>query len=137
MARNTSFYYAFLALPKERRHAIVTLWDFCRAADDAVDLATTEEQASAELVKWRREIDACFSDRSPATTIGQHLAGVIKTFNLPRQPFDDLLDGIGMDLTLKRYETFTDLYRYCLRVASAVGEGSMAIALVQQYLQRT
>lgn len=121
MARNTSFYYAFLALPKERRAAITTLWDFCRAADDAVDLAVTEEEASAELVKWRKEIEACFGGQSPATDIGQHLVDVIRRFNLPRQPFDDLLDGIGMDLTQNRYETFNDLYRYCLRVASAVG----------------
>jgi phytoene synthase len=127
VARNTSFYYAFLALPKERRRAIVTLWDFCRAADDAVDLAATEAEASAELVKWRKEIDACYGDRWPATAIGQHLADVIRRFNLPRQPFEDLLDGIGMDLTQNRYETFTDLYRYCLRVASAVGLLSVEI----------
>lgn len=127
MARNTSFYYAFLALPKERRQAITTLWDFCRAADDGVDLAVTEEEASAELVKWRKEIDACFGERSPTTDIGQHLVDVIRRFNLPRQPFDDLLDGIGMDLTQNRYETFNDLYRYCLRVASAVGLLSVEI----------
>ena len=127
MARNTSFYYAFLVLPKERREAIVTLWDFCRVADDAVDLAATEQEASAALVKWRKEIDACYGERPPATAIGQHLSDVIRRFNLPRQPFDDLLDGIGMDLTQNRYETFNDLYRYCLRVASAVGLLSVEI----------
>jgi phytoene synthase len=52
---------------------------------------------------------------------------VIRKFSLPRQPFEDLLDGIGMDLTHKRYETFTDLYCYCLRVASAVGLLSVEI----------
>jgi phytoene synthase len=127
MARNTSFYYAFLALPRERRDAIVTLWDFCRAADDAVDLAAKEEDASAELAKWRAEIDAVYSDRYPATAICQRLGDVVRRFNLPRQPFEDLLDGIGMDLTQNRYETFTDLYRYCLRVASAVGLLSVEI----------
>lgn len=127
MARNTSFYYAFLVLPRERREAIVTLWDFCRAADDAVDLAAKEEEASSELAKWRGEIDACYTGSRPATAIGRRLNGVIRAFNLPRQPFDDLLDGIGMDLTNNRYETFTDLYRYCLRVASAVGLLSVEI----------
>lgn len=127
MARNTNFYYAFLALPRERRDAIVTLWDFCRVADDAVDLASKEEEASAELAKWRAEIDACYTGRRPETEIGRKLGDVIRKFNLPRQPFDDLLDGIGMDLTNNRYETFTDLYRYCLRVASAVGLLSVEI----------
>ena len=37
MARKTSFYYAFLVLPAEQRRAIIAVWDFCRAVDDAVD----------------------------------------------------------------------------------------------------
>jgi phytoene synthase len=127
MARNTSFYYAFLALPRERREAIVILWDFCRVADDAVDLAVDEQEASAQLARWRGEVAAAYAGRVPSTAIGQRLAGVIRKFNLPRQPFEDLLDGIAMDLTQKRYETFTDLYRYCLRVASAVGLLSVEI----------
>lgn len=127
MARNTSFYYAFLALPRERREAILVLWDFCRAADDAVDLAADEKEAGAELARWRGEVAAAYAGQSPSTSTGQRLAGVIRTFNLPRQPFEDLLDGIAMDLTQKRYETFTDLYRYCLRVASAVGLLSVEI----------
>ena len=127
MARNTSFYYAFLALPRERREAILVLWDFCRVADDAVDLAADERQASVELARWRGELAKAYSGEHPSTQIGERLARVIRKFNLPRQPFEDLLDGIAMDLTQKRYETFTDLYRYCLRVASAVGLLSVEI----------
>src|SRR4029077_13749020 len=37
MARKTSFYYAFLVLPAEQRRAIIAVWDFSRAVDDAVD----------------------------------------------------------------------------------------------------
>ena len=37
MARKTSFYYSFLVLPAEQRRAIIAVWDFCRAVDDAVD----------------------------------------------------------------------------------------------------
>lgn len=127
MARNTSFYYAFLALPRERREAILILWDFCRVADDAVDLAADERDATEELARWRGEVAAAYAGETPSTPIGQRLAGVIRKFNLPRQPFEDLLDGIAMDLTQKRYATFTDLYRYCLRVASAVGLLSVEI----------
>ena len=32
----SSFYYAFLTLPRERREAIVTVYAFCHAVDDAV-----------------------------------------------------------------------------------------------------
>jgi 15-cis-phytoene synthase len=129
VARNTNFYYAFLALSKPRRDAIIALWDFCRAADDAVDLAPDERTGAAELERWRHEVAACFgeTDLGPQTDVGRRLADIVRVFNLPRQPFQDLLDGIGMDLTQKRYETFTDLYRYCLRVASAVGLLSVEI----------
>ncbi|HEU4787789.1 MAG TPA: presqualene diphosphate synthase HpnD [Gemmatimonadaceae bacterium] len=127
MARNTSFYFAFLSLPRERRDAIITLWDFCRAADDAVDLATDPEQARRELETWRREVAACFEERAPATVVGRALALVVRQFNLPRPPFEDLLDGVAMDLTQQRYEAFNDLYQYCLRVASAVGLLSVEI----------
>ena len=42
-------------------------------------------------------------------------------FNLPRPAFDALIEGVEMDVGDRRYETFADLYRYCIRVASAVG----------------
>jgi phytoene synthase len=127
VARDTSFYYAFLALPRDRRDGIVTLWDFCRAADDAVDDELSQERAAAGLALWRSELSACYDGGAPATELGRRLQAVVRRFELPRQPFEDLLDGMAMDLTQKRYETFNDLYRYCLRVASAVGLLSVEI----------
>jgi phytoene synthase len=137
VARDTSFYYSFLVLPAEKRRAIVAVWDFCRAVDDEVDEAG---EASASLHRWRQELDACYATdstdhgatdftdstdgkakRGPWTPQGRALRPFIERFNLPRGAFDDLIDGVEMDLTQKRYQTFADLHRYCLRVASAVG----------------
>ena len=42
MSRDTSFYYSFLVLPPSKRKAIIAVWDFCRAVDDAVDEAVPE-----------------------------------------------------------------------------------------------
>jgi phytoene synthase len=135
MARDTSFYYAFLMLPPAKRNAIVAVWDFCRAVDDAVDEAVpagawplsaeARAQAEQELVGWREEVARCF-DRSagapvPATRQGRALRPLIGTFGLPRAPFEDLIDGVAMDLARDRYETIDDLLEYCRRVASAVG----------------
>ena len=41
--------------------------------------------------------------------------------DLPRQAFEDVIDGVAMDLDTTRYDTFDDLFEYCRRVASAVG----------------
>jgi 15-cis-phytoene synthase len=128
MARKTSFYYSFLVLPPEQRQAIVAVWDFCRAVDDAVDEVEVGAEAAARVATgpegvrfWRAELARAFDGTPPATPQGQRLQPFIKAFDLPRQAFDDVVDGVAMDLDTTRYNTFTDLYEYCRRVASAVG----------------
>lgn len=120
MGRDTSFYYSFLVLPAEKRRAIVAVWDFCRAVDDAVDEApagTSEAQVRA----WREELARCFDAGEPVTPQGRALQPLIPAFNLPRSAFEALIEGVEMDLHNSRYATFDDLYQYCIRVASAVG----------------
>jgi 15-cis-phytoene synthase len=125
MARKTSFYYSFLVLPSEQRRAIIAVWDFCRAVDDAVD----EEPSVAEglptgrpaVAFWREEIARVFGGELPRTGQGQRLQPFVTAFDLPRQAFDDVIDGVAMDLDTSRYQTFEDLFEYCRRVASAVG----------------
>jgi phytoene synthase len=120
MARNTSFYYSFLVLPAAQRRAIIAVWDFCRAVDDAVDEAEGEEGREA-LAFWRGELARCYDGGRPETPEGRALQPVIRAFNLPRQPFEDVIDGVAMDLDRTRYQTFAELSEYCRRVASAVG----------------
>lgn len=120
MARDTSFYYSFLVLPARKRQAIVAVWDFCRAVDDAVDEAPAERSAS-EVRHWREEVARCFDGGVPATAQGRALQPLIPAFDLPRSAFEALVEGVEMDLHGRRYRTFEDLYEYCIRVASAVG----------------
>jgi len=126
--RDTNFYYSFVVLPDAQRRAIVAVWDFCRAVDDAVDEKAGEPgdpqrraDAAAELAQWRRELDACFAGRDCATEQGRNLIVHVAKFGLPRTSFEDVIDGVEMDVDARRYATFEDLREYCLRVASAVG----------------
>jgi 15-cis-phytoene synthase len=124
MARKTSFYYSFLVLPAEQRRAIVAVWDFCRAVDDAVDEAPAAagQPAGREAVAfWRAELARAFEGGAPETRQGRALQPLVQAFDLPRQAFEDVIDGCAMDLDTTRYATFTDLFEYCRRVASAVG----------------
>ena len=120
MSRDTNFYYSFLVLPPKKRAAIIVVWDFCRAVDDAVDEAG-ERDATSEVERWRREVAACFEGGVPQTSEGRALSPLVRRFNLPRQAFDALVDGVAMDVGSRRYVTFDELYLYCTRVASAVG----------------
>ena len=126
MARKTSFYYSFLVLPADQRRAIEAVWDFCRAVDDAVDEppagALDPLQASRAAVQfWRAELARCYEGGVPETTQGQGLQPFVARLDLPRQAFEDVIDGVAMDLDTSRYQTFDDLFEYCRRVASAVG----------------
>jgi phytoene synthase len=132
MSRDTNFYYSFLVLPPRKRTAIIAVWDFCRAVDDAVDEVVPENEwagglsdearakATERLADWRAEVAATY-EGTPRTTQGIELQPYIGEFNLPRARFDDLVDGVEMDLRTVRYETLADLVEYCRRVASAVG----------------
>src|SRR5690349_13637034 len=117
--RATSFYYSFLALPPDKRRAIVAIWDFCRAVDDAVDEAVAPSPAALNV--WRGEIQKMYQGVLPDTPQGRQLFPYVTRFNLPRSAFEDLIDGVAMDIGDRRYETFDALRQYCLRVASAVG----------------
>jgi phytoene synthase len=121
VARDTSFSYSFLVLPAAQRRAIGVVWDFCRAVDDAVDEAVDPGTAAIEVVKWREEVGRLFGDDTPVTPQGQNLKPFVAQFSVSRQPFDDLVDGVEMDLRKSRYQTFDELIGYCRRVASAVG----------------
>jgi phytoene synthase len=124
MARKTSFYYSFLVLPARQRQAIVAVWDFCRAVDDAVD----EDGGDAAVPTgrdaipfWRGELAVCYAGGRPATSQARNLQPFVGEFRLPRQAFEDVIDGVAMDLDKLRYQTFEELFEYCRRVASAVG----------------
>ena len=132
MSRDTSFYYSFLVLPPRKRSAIIAVWDFCRAVDDAVDEVVPEaewaggltdvarQRASTQLAEWRAELQAVYAG-TPTTRQGISLQPFVREFRLPREQFADLIDGVEMDLDHASYATFTDLREYCRRVASAVG----------------
>jgi 15-cis-phytoene synthase len=121
VARDTSFSYSFLVLPDEQRRAIGLVWDFCRAVDDAVDEAADRKIAESEVSAWRDEVARMFGADTPRTPQAQRLKPVVEQFRLTRKSFDDLVDGVEMDLWRSRYDTFDELIGYCRRVASAVG----------------
>jgi len=132
MSRDTNFYYSFLVLPQRKRNALIAVWDFCRAVDDAVDEVVPESEwagglsdearakAVTQVASWRAELAAAY-DGTPSTPQGIGLQPHIREFNLPRARFEDLVDGVEMDLRQTRYDTFAALVQYCRRVASAVG----------------
>jgi phytoene synthase len=118
---NSSFYYAFNLLPAEQRDAMNTVYAFCRQTDDIVDEGSVADELKYEkLRKWRIELEKSLNGHSDYQLINK-LSKTIQKFNIPLEPFFDLLKGMEMDLQKKRYITFNDLRTYCYNVASTVG----------------
>ncbi|MGE5682436.1 MAG: phytoene/squalene synthase family protein [Bacillota bacterium] len=114
----SSFYYAFSLLPEEKRDAMNTVYAFCRETDDLVDnISDSEEVKYEKLRKWRIELEKSFKGKSEYILLNR-LTKIISQFNIPIDPFFELIKGMEMDLQKKRYISFDDLTLYCYRVAS-------------------
>ena len=61
------------------------------------------------------------SDGVPQHPVAQALVPVVQTFNLPQEWLLEIIDGMEMDLTQRRYPDFAALQPYCHRVAGVVG----------------
>ena len=123
-ASRSNFTYAFLVLPRAQRGALYAIYAFCRISDDVVDESgpTGIPGASPKerLAAWRAEVDALFSG-APSHPVTRRLQQVLDAFPIPRRCFDELLNGVEMDLRQTRYATFAELEQYCYRVAGVVG----------------
>lgn len=117
----SSFYYAFNLLPEKQRDAMNTVYAFCRKTDDIVDdLSVPNDIKYEKLRRWRLEFEKAFAGRSEYPLLNK-LGRTILNFNIPLDPFFELIKGMEMDLQKNRYKSFDDLLVYCYRVASTVG----------------
>lgn len=118
----SNFYFAFLALPRERREALYAVYAFCRTVDDVADLGGDPAAQRAGLARWREDVARCFTPAAtPTHPIARQLQAAVRAFPIPRAALEAIIDGCEMDLARVRYETFEELEPYCYRVASAVG----------------
>lgn len=118
--RGSSLYYSFLFLPPEKHTAVTGLFGFRREVLDVFDQCEHVEVAAAKLAWWREEIGRLF-DGAPTHPVTRVLLPAISAYNLPRAPFDALIDGVEMDLRGLAYADFDGVRRYCYHVASTVG----------------
>ncbi|AKJ00241.1 phytoene synthase [Archangium gephyra] len=142
-----SFFFASFMLFGMRRKAAFALYAYCRRLDDMVDVAdgadrgAVPEDLGERLIRARRAVAELFVDSPelgdprmppPATRASggdgpwdpaefAALQDVIRRFRVPEQPMQDLISGMEMDLTKRRYESWAELDLYCYRVAGVVG----------------
>lgn len=123
---NLAFCFAFM--PAARKQGMTIYYAFCRIIDDiADDPSLSVEDKFEKLEECRQEISRCY-DGNARTAMGKDISILLSNFpTIPKDYFEELIKGVEMDLTVNRYQSFDDLYKYCYRVASVVGLTSIEI----------
>jgi phytoene synthase len=116
----SSFFYAFIFLPEQKRRAMMALYAFCREVDDIADEISDENVALHKLAFWREEIERVFMGQA-RHPVGRELDWARQHFAFNEELFAEIIDGMRMDVAHQPIVTPADLALYCYRVAGVVG----------------
>jgi phytoene synthase len=118
--RAKNFYYGFAILPPEKRNAIYAAYAFSGHVDDIADELHDRAEQERQLAEARARLRQCYAGQRTGPLFTA-LGGAVDRFKVPREYFEELVNGVEMDFTINRYATWDELHRYCYRVAGMVG----------------
>lgn len=115
-----NFYPAFRLLPRPQRQAMCALYAFYRLTDDLADGPGVNGEKLRAVTNWRNSLHDSLSG-TYHHPVQPALHDTIERYQVPTGYLEAVIEGVTTDLTPVSFETFTELYQYCYRVASAVG----------------
>lgn len=122
----SSFFYAFLFLPVEKRRAMMALYAFCREVDDIADEIKDKDVAMHKLSFWQDEVDRVYAGQA-RHPVGIELMWTTAHYPIEKEQFTEMIEGMLMDVSGKPLVSEDDLKLYCYRVAGVVGLMSIAV----------
>ncbi len=115
-----NFSVASWFLPHQLRQHFFNVYAYCRISDDLGDEVGDPEASLRLLDQWESELDACYAG-TPRHPVFVALADTVRRFDIPAQPFRDLLTAFRHDQRVARYPRFDDVIGYCRYSANPVG----------------
>ena len=115
-----TFYFTSRFLPKDKQNAAYAIYAVCRITDDIVD-NNEILSGSINLSAIRGKIDSVYNRTELTDNILLAFRETVNKYKIPKKYFDELIEGMYMDLNKNRYENFNELYIYCKRVAGMIG----------------
>jgi phytoene synthase len=120
-----NFYYGIRLLPKDRRMALCAIYALARRVDDIGDGSAPRSEKLRRLAEEKGNVDSL--DTAYDDPVYVALADAVVRYPIPADAFNELIDGVSMDVIGTDYETFGDLLPYCRRVAGAIGRLSLGV----------
>jgi len=115
-----NFAVTSLLLPRDLRPHFHAVYAYCRWSDDLADEVAEPAQSRALLDWWEEGLRSCLTT-TPRHPVLLALAATIREYDIPLQPFHDLLIAFRQDTTRTRYTTINELRDYCRYSADPVG----------------
>ncbi|HMP01096.1 MAG TPA: squalene synthase HpnC [Gemmatales bacterium] len=115
-----NFLVGSFLLPRRLVPHFHALYAYCRWADDLADEVADPVEALALLAWWRGELLQLYAGRTRHPVMVA-LAETVREFDLPAEPFLDLLVAFEQDQRVRGYATFAELLGYCRYSANPVG----------------
>ncbi len=115
-----NFSVAGRIFPKYLRQHVCNVYAYCRWADDLADETGNRQQSISLLNWWGGQLHECYRGKT-THPVFVALADTIKEFEIPIEPFVDLLVAFRQDQQVARYETVNQLLDYCRYSANPVG----------------
>ncbi|MGA8036469.1 MAG: squalene synthase HpnC [Candidatus Acidiferrales bacterium] len=109
-------------LPKELHQHFYNVYAYCRWSDDLGDEVASPARAVELLDAWEDELKLIYAGGSgPSHPVLIALSQTIRAKSVPITPFSDLLKAFRQDQTVRRYQTWADVFDYCVYSANPVG----------------
>jgi squalene synthase HpnC len=121
-------------LPRRLHQHFFNIYAYCRWADDLAD-EIDDPQRSLQLLGWWRDALAdCYRGQA-RHPVFVALRTTISEFEIPPEPFADLISAFEQDQRVLEYETFAQLRDYCRRSADPVGR--LVLYLCRRHNEQT
>lgn len=121
-ARN--FHYGIRLLPTPKRNALCALYALARRIDDIGDGDLPLDQKQAALAGVRKDLGRLDDVDDPVFVA---VADAARRYPVPLGAFEELVDGVELDLSEVRIADFDELVTYCRYVAGSVGRLCLSI----------
>jgi squalene synthase HpnC len=123
-ARTENFPVASRVLPRRVRSHLLALYGFARLVDELGDSAAGER---LDALDWlQAELDRAYEGRAEHPLLIA-LTPTLRACELPREPFERLIEANRLDQRVSRYATWEQLRGYCALSADPVGELVLAV----------